>query len=76
MLEFHYEEQDHGRKKHKSKHQGAPSHVTAKENFSISFGGDESSSTAAVPSPTEQASLPIASASSTAECVWNSGTVQ
>jgi hypothetical protein len=76
MLEFHYEQQDHSSssKKHKSKHQGVPSRETT--NFSIDFGGVESSPTAAVPSLMEQASLPIASSSNAVESVWNSGTIQ
>ena len=74
MLEFHYEEQDHSHKKRKSKHQRV-SDQTAKEHFSIDFGGVESSA-AAVPSLTEQASLPLASASNAAESIWNSGTIQ
>lgn len=76
MLEFHYEEQDHRSKKHKSKHQRVvPGHETAKEHFSIDFGGAESTAAATVPSLTKQASLPTASASNAAETLWNSDTL-
>ena len=76
MLEFHYEEQDHGSKRHKSKHQRVPSYETAKEHVGINIGGGESTTAATVPSLTKQASLPISSAVNPVESMWNSGTMQ
>lgn len=72
MLEFHYEEQGHcsnpGERKHESKHQlqRVPGHA---KNFD--FGGIETA--AAIPSLTEQASLPVTSASSAVQSLWSTG---